>query len=126
METLNIQYIGKKALCHDSVAGTGLTWRPGEVHPVPIAQALMLLRHTDVWATEDGEQVAAAPALTPVNRPEPQVEPPLMPPVQNLAKPQLIELARTQFGEMLDPAMKVGDMRKRIVSLQNSGRQRAA
>ena len=60
-QRMNITYVGKKALREDSVAGTGLVWRPGETLAVPIAAAATLLRYPDVWAradddvTDDGE-----------------------------------------------------------------------
>lgn len=60
-QQMNITYVGKKASREDSVAGTGLVWRQGETLPVPVAAAMVLLRHPDTWAradddvTDDGE-----------------------------------------------------------------------
>lgn len=138
MEVLMIRYVGTKPRCHDSVADTGLTWTPGQVHAVPLAAAYKLLKHADVWARDDSEQVEPAEvdaALAQVEQTEQaeraerqmqeaEMPPPVMPPVQNLDKPQLIELARTRFGEELDPGMHLSTMRKRLRDLENSGRQR--
>lgn len=68
-QRMNITYVGKKALREDSVAGTGLVWRQSETLPVPVAAAMVLLRHPDTWAradddvTDDGEPEIEPTAL---------------------------------------------------------------
>ena len=70
-QRMNITYVGKKASREDSVAGTGLVWRQGETLPVPVAAAMVLLRHPDTWAradddvTDDGEPEIEPTALAP-------------------------------------------------------------
>jgi hypothetical protein len=47
----DIKYVGLKPLKSDNVAGTGLTWTPGQVHKVASLDACQkLLKHSDVWA----------------------------------------------------------------------------
>ena len=70
-QRMNITYVGKKAQREDSVAGTGLVWSQGETLPVPVAAAMVLLRHPDTWAranddvTDDGEPEIEPTALAP-------------------------------------------------------------
>lgn len=51
-----ITYVGKKSSRSDSVAETGLVWKPGQVHVVTDAVAEKLLKHADVWAAVEIEQ----------------------------------------------------------------------
>ncbi len=51
MGTVEIFYIGRKPVVRDPVAGTGLSWTPGQSHMVEDGAASKLLAHRDVWAT---------------------------------------------------------------------------
>lgn len=47
-------YIGSKPEKRDTITDTGITWFGfGDKQAVPAAQAAVLLRHRDVWVTED-------------------------------------------------------------------------
>jgi hypothetical protein len=48
-----IKYVGQKAQRADTVAGTGLVWKKGEIHVVPDAVAPKLLAHADIWRVAD-------------------------------------------------------------------------
>lgn len=63
-----ITYVGKKPSRADTVAGTGLVWKPGEVHVVTEAVASQLLTHPDIWAEVSLEEamVAKQPEVTDV------------------------------------------------------------
>jgi hypothetical protein len=57
-----IEYVGKKPIQPDCVAGTGIVWNgAGDIQEVndPIAIA-KLLEHTDSWRLVDGEKAAEA------------------------------------------------------------------
>jgi hypothetical protein len=54
----NIKYIGTKESKTDNVAGTGLTWSPGQSHAVPPVAAAKLLGHPGVWSLADDEVVS--------------------------------------------------------------------
>ena len=55
-----IQYIGGKSKRADTVAGTGLVWKAGEVLPVPFTAARKLAAHADIWqdVTDEPDQGA--------------------------------------------------------------------
>lgn len=48
-----IRYIGDKPRKHDTVARTGLVWRPGQVREVADDAAERLLRYPSVWVEVD-------------------------------------------------------------------------
>lgn len=50
-----IKYIGEKKLKRDTVAGTGLTWTPGQVQEVDNAAAAFLLKYPSVWEEDSDE-----------------------------------------------------------------------
>lgn len=56
---MRISYIGDKPSKVDNVAGTGLTWTPGQVHEVEnLEAARKLLAHSGVWALDDAAENA--------------------------------------------------------------------
>lgn len=50
---MQIKYVGVKPSKTDNVAGTRLTWLPGQVHEVDVVAAAKLLKHPDIWAEFD-------------------------------------------------------------------------
>lgn len=58
---MRVQYVGAKPSKADNIAGTGLTWGPGQAHDVPIEAWEKLAKHPDVWAlVDDATTIAAA------------------------------------------------------------------
>lgn len=126
-----IKYIGNKEQKKDTVAGTGLVWRRGEIHFVPPLIAVKLTPHTDVWreAWEEAESdpgsvglVVTSPQLTGGGQSseQSQVPPFSMPNLQGMKKEDLATFARAQLNHELDPALKKDEMIQQIVSLANS------
>lgn len=55
-----IQYVGRKPVKTDNVAGTGLTWAPLQSHEVSdLAKCKKLLAHPDIWTINDSADSAA-------------------------------------------------------------------
>lgn len=58
-----IRYVGAKSQKTDNVAGTGLTWLPGQSHQVrDLAACKKLLAHADIWALDETAEDPAAEA----------------------------------------------------------------
>lgn len=54
---VGVGYLGAKETKRDSVYGTNLIWKHGQVHPVPSQIAnQMAYKHPDVWALDDSER----------------------------------------------------------------------
>ena len=51
-----IQYHGPKPRKRDNVARTGLTWTPGQVHPVADDVAAKLLAYSSIWREVTDEE----------------------------------------------------------------------
>lgn len=66
MNSVPIEYIGSKPKRPDTIAGTTTVWHGhGDVQPVPVAAAVLLLKHPDVWrlaAPKAPKTLASAPA----------------------------------------------------------------
>jgi hypothetical protein len=60
-----IKYIGKKPERSDSVADTGLVWKPNQVHIVTDAVGERLIAHPDVWVSVPIEEAMGAGAKKP-------------------------------------------------------------
>jgi len=140
-----IQYVGKKAQKTDNVAGTGLTWTPGQVHIVPPLVAQKLARFADIWREVDPGTVdddpssvgmvvtdlsAANSGLAGSKPTAPAGQPPKgegeektfdLPNLQGMTKADLQTYSASQFNHQLDASMKKEDMIQQIVSLANSG-----
>ena len=121
-----IQYIGKKPVKHDNVAGTGTVWNgTGDVQevkdPLVVAQ---LLRHGSVWQMADGKAAPESPEPPQAKKPEPEPEHD-NPPLVDLAAMDadgLREYAQREFGHTFHANMKnEGKMRDTIVGLMNRG-----
>ncbi len=75
---IEIQYIGNKKLKRDTVAGTGMVWRPGQVLPVDDKAAVQLLQFPSIWAEPVAEEEVSenqGDLLAPEPEPEPEPEP---------------------------------------------------
>lgn len=57
-----IQYHGPKPLKRDNVARTGLTWAPGQVHPVVDEAARKLLAYSSIWREVSSDEETQAEA----------------------------------------------------------------
>lgn len=143
-----ITYIGKKKLCHDNVAGTGLVWAPEETHQVDdMAAAAELLKYSDTWVLADDEpddvddaiareQAAVRkpmtnePIASPVSRredddPDADPEPDFAEPFPNLtvmSKDQMLLLCQTRYGESMDGRWSEQRMREHLIGLERAGR----
>jgi hypothetical protein len=132
-----IKYVGLKPEVTDTVSETGLTWRSGEIQFVPDWAAGKLCYHTDTWARATDDDLVAAglvkPAVTDPEmlKPEPELDDmdslkTAMPSLATMNKQALSAMAVQRYGQVLDPAMKVADMRAKIVAWENGGYQRGA
>jgi hypothetical protein len=130
-----IKYVGLKPEVTDTVAETGLVWRSGEIQFVPAWAVAKLVYHTDTWARATPEDVEAAglrrsDAAEPEHRkPEPELDDMEsmkvgLPSLTVLNRASLASLAVQRYGQVLDPSMKVADMRAKIVAWENGGYQR--
>lgn len=123
MATVPVKYIGPKVGKHDTLTGSGLVWNPGQTHLMDEEKARRLLRHPDAWVLGEGAELP--PEKVESKKPENDVVlPSPLPRLEPLSKDKLVQLARTRFGETMDPTMKSGDMRARIQALENAGRAR--
>lgn len=105
-----IKYIGQKPRLEDHLFGTGLTWTPGQTHGVPAAVAESMLRFTTF---EPGETGKIDQSLDKIEKPEEEEEIERDEPLTNLeamTKPELIQYAHRQFGVVLQPALKKGEL----------------
>lgn len=57
MKMFQIGYCGAKQERADTVAGTGLVWKPDTVHTVTEAVAAKLLNHPDIWYVVEALEV---------------------------------------------------------------------
>jgi len=114
--TVPIKYIGKKSEHKDNLYGTGLEWKPGEVHKVPAAAAAKMLAHTDTYE-QDGNAVAGGVAVVEQKSDgQDDMQAPL-PQLSVMDKNELINFAQQHFGENLAPDMPEADMRSTVFSL---------
>lgn len=61
LETIDVEYIGKKERKRDTVNQTGVEWfGEGDVQPYPSNLASKLLAHSKVWKRADGKSANAA------------------------------------------------------------------
>lgn len=51
---MKIRYVGNKPFKTDTVAFTGLTWKPGESLEVDDSRARILLQYPEVWQAGEG------------------------------------------------------------------------
>jgi hypothetical protein len=130
-----IKYVGLKPEVTDTVAETGLMWRSGEIQFVPDWAVAKLVYHTDTWVRATADDLDAAGLIRPDaseperRKPEPEVDDMEsmkvgLPSLSVLNKASLAMLAVQRYGQVLDPGMKVADMRAKIVAWENGGYQR--
>ena len=116
-----IGYCGQKPEQADTVAGTGLVWKPGTTHQVPRAIAAVLLNHPDVWF--DARPEAKADPVLPAKRDrdaemteeerEVLQAPPLVR-LDQMTEEQLRQFAVRTYGERMPPDMSVTNIRHRL------------
>jgi hypothetical protein len=116
MQTIALQYIGKKPRQTDTVAKTGIVWNgPGDVQRVPILEVSKFLAHPMVWAVHapgaglerikpaDGDPVPA----------EVKAEAVMTDPLNEMDKAQLVAYAES-IGIKLDKRRTVEALREKI------------
>ena len=120
-----IGYVGKKDVQTDPVAGTGLEWRPGDVHNVTPEQAAILLNHPDVWVDDRPPAAQAKKPIEPHEAPKPVMTEEEERAMANLAplidvgvldKSGLQQYAMREFGLDLNEQMPESQMRAEITS----------
>lgn len=71
---MRVAYVGQKPSKHDNIAGTGLSWAPGEAHTVSDAVGQMLCKFPTIWCDVTPPAVPAMPVTAPVTiKPPPPV-----------------------------------------------------
>ncbi len=134
MSTTKIEYIGKKTLKRDTVAGTNIVWNgPGDVQDVPDKAVALLLVHTDSWALASGSKKPEGDGKNPEGdgskKPEgdgknPMSEADAKPPMANLESmdgPALRAYAQQHFGHEFHHNAGEAKMRQTIIGLMNRG-----
>ena len=139
MNTTRIEYVGKKALKKDTVAGTDIIWNgPGDVQDVPNKAVPLLLAHTDSWALAKGASAPAPAADTgkPAGddsgdgkKPDgdgknAMTEADAKPPMANLDamdSKALRDYAQQHFGHAFHHNIGEAKMRQTIIGLMNRG-----
>jgi len=116
-----VKYVGCKELKNDNVAGTGLSWKRGQVHLVPVGQAALLIRHPTVWELADKADAGAVPAAD-VRADDGQLEDvdTVLPNMNEMSRDGVIALAETRFGIRLDANVTKAHAMALIVDLQNA------
>lgn len=108
-------YIGTKERKEDNVAGTGLSWTPGQTHEVSALAASKLSAHPSVWEVDmEGEEPKKA-----VAKPQKVEEEPIRPALADLSqmtKAQIVEYAQRELGVEI-PDEKKDDMINRVRNL---------
>lgn len=132
--TTKIEYVGKKTLKKDTVAGTGIIWGgPGDVQDVPNKAVAALLAHTDSWALASGVSAPAVVGNEPqgesTKNPEGDTknlmtEADAKPPMANLDAMDdaaLRSYAQRHFGHAFHHNAGEAKMRQTIIGLMNQG-----
>ena len=113
MSLVKVEYIGKKDVKPDNVAGTGVIWYgAGDVQEVPAEAALRMARHPDVWL------IHGAPAERTLDDTQPTQSTAQQPnPFQGLygtdKLPSLVDITDTQqaqLGDIVRGAFAESDM----------------
>jgi hypothetical protein len=113
-----IKYIGKRASIKDSIYGTNISWDQGGTKLVPIAAAVKMLKHVDVYAL--GEAIEGQlPESQPVKKDETPDEKTqgVRDTIANMGKAALTEMADAQYRIKLDKSLSVAAMRARVTQL---------
>ena len=110
---MRIQYVGKKDVKTDNVAGTGLVWLGnGDVQDVPSAAAPLLLRHATVWLPAPESKPAAGLSDAPTKAAKPAKDVELTPEqlAEQLAKQPAadVDLAKLDDEQLRDYASQFG------------------
>ena len=118
--TVSIRYIGKKESHEDTVASTGIVWKPGMVKPVTREQAAILLAYPDCWEDARAESVRAKDTIKPVrpsDRRYTETDERDYPPLVNLKaldKTGLQQYSIRHLGKKLDEDMSEDAMREAV------------
>jgi len=130
MSTTKIEYVGKKQVKKDTVAGTNIVWNgPGDVQDVPNKAVALLLAHTDSWALASGEKAPTKAAGDDGKKPEvdgknAMTEADAKPPMASLDTmdgPALRAFAQQHFGHAFHHNAGEDKMRQTIIGLMNKG-----
>lgn len=139
MSTTKIEYVGKKQVKKDTVAGTNIVWNgPGDVQDVPNKAVALLLAHTDSWALASGEKApkepdqqkgGGKPEGDDAKKPEgdgknAMTEADAKPPMASLDTmdgPALRAFAQQHFGHAFHHNAGEAKMRQTIIGLMNRG-----
>ena len=130
MSTTKIEYVGKKPVKKDTIAGTNIVWNgPGDVKDVPDKAVAALLAHTDSWALASGEKAPAKAAGDDGKKPEvdgknAMTEADAKPPMASLDTmdgPALRAFAQQHFGHEFHHNAGEAKMRQTIIGLMNRG-----
>ena len=113
MQTVRIEYVGRKPSAIDNVAGSGQCWKgAGDVRSVTASQARILLKYPDQWVLAKGsnppgqaEPIQVQGEQGTVCVPESALEKPL----EKMNKEALMAAAQT-LGKTLSPTLTKKEM----------------
>ena len=95
-----IQYVGKKPMAFDNVAGSRKIWEGhGDVQEVSAEQAKILLKFPDQWALDDPDEAARLADASP------EADRAAKKPLEKMSKTELLVLAKAEFGHELPPTL---------------------
>lgn len=115
--TVPVKYIGKKGEHKDNLYGTGLEWKPGQVHHVPAAAAAKMLAHTDTYAQDGAAVAGVAENNAPAKDATPQKLPVPLPNLDGMTAQELADFAQQHYGEKLSTDAGEDSMRSTILTL---------
>lgn len=110
MNTIKVEYIGKKPFCIDNVAKSGKVWNgPGDVQEVTPQQAKILTSYGDQWALVEAGDVVALDAPHTVATEDAQGNAVLTDaadlhgPLEKMTATELVAYAKLKYGKTLKP-----------------------
>lgn len=112
---VGIKYIGLREEHTDNLYGTSLSWKPGQTHNVADEVAARLLAHADVYA--EAKPVKGEEPTTQAVPVKPKDPAHMLPNLDGMKKPDLIEFAQRHYNEKLHHAMSESNMRTKIFTL---------
>lgn len=105
-----IKYIGAKPRFDDHLFGTGLSWAPGQTHGVPADVAATMLRFPTFEAGSADEADSVVDEVKKEEEPEEIERDEPLANLEAMTKPELIQFAHRQFGVVLQPVLKKGEL----------------
>lgn len=126
MNTIKVEYIGKKPFAIDNVARSGKAWNGnGDVQEVTPGQAKILTSYADQWALADAQDQAALeqPVQVEITGTDGAMETvdadALDKPVEKLTHKELIAYAKHKFGKDLSPKKSRKVLLDEVIALAN-------